>query len=114
MVLDATGSKPCATIDKQLKEVQKMARKLNHKKWADSVSWRSQLCGNEAALSALGRQVLFGFESICLDPALLFVAVEHMSAIMEHLQYRIPSIEQTSLHQFTPLLNLFPGIYSVQ
>ena len=110
MLKDVTGSKQCNTIDKQLKQVQKMARKLNHHKWADSLAWRSHLNTNESALSSLGRQIQCGFETICLNPALLFVTMEHVAVVMENIHSRIPAVGLTAVCRFAPLLHSYPGL----
>lgn len=97
-------------IAKQLKQVQKTANKLNLNQWSDTLVWRPEQSRNQSATSALARQILHGFEIVCLNPALLFVAVEHVSDVIDEIQLSIPIQSLSQPCRLTPMLNIYPGL----
>nr|SVE74245.1 EOG090X07YB [Daphnia barbata] len=100
------------SIPKQLKELKKMiAHKLNQRhQWWDALIWRSEQSQNQSAMSAFARQILRGYEIICLNPSLLFAAVEHVSGVIDDIQLSIPIQSLSQPCMLTPLLHLYPGM----
>nr|CAG4651067.1 EOG090X07YB [Simocephalus serrulatus]SVE94300.1 EOG090X07YB [Simocephalus serrulatus] len=98
------------SIPKQLKQLQKMAYKLNQRHWFDMLVWRPEQSQNQSAMSALARQILHGFEIICLNPSLLFAAVEHVSGVIDDIQLSIPIQSLSQPCRLTPLLKIYPGL----
>lgn len=97
-------------IPKQLKQVQKMAYKLHQRQWCDMLVWRPEQSQNQSAMSALVRQILHGFEVVCLNPSLLFAAVEHVSGVIDEIQLSIPIQSLSQPCRLTPLLKIHPGL----
>ena len=98
-------------IPKQLKQVKKMAYKLHQKsQWCDMLVWRPEQSQNQSAMSAFVRQVLHGFEVVCLNPSLLFAAVEHVSGVIDEIQLSISIQSLSQPCRLTPLLNIYPGL----
>ncbi|XP_046648900.1 uncharacterized protein LOC124340340 [Daphnia pulicaria] len=98
-------------ISKQLKQVQKMAYKYNQRhQWWDLLVWRPEQSQNQSAMSAFSRQILRGFEIVCLNPSLLFAAVEHVSAVIDDIQLSIPMQSLSQPCRLTPLLKIYPGL----
>lgn len=107
--VSSIGYKP-DVISKQLTEVRKLATN-HHMKWSETLlNWRSGSKENQSAVSALARQILYGFELMCLDTALLFGAVEHVSAVIDKIKFSIPMNVLCMPCQLTPLLHLYPGL----
>ena len=88
-------------------------KKLHHNKpWSDTLNnWRiNYSSNNQSAASALSRQIRYGYELICLSPALLFSSVEHVSAVIDGIQAGIPSGLLSQPCLLTPILQLYPGL----
>ena len=97
-------------LKKQIENVKKLARKLNRNEWSETLVWRPNLKLNSSALSSLARQVQYGFEMICLDPSLLFVAVEHVAVVIERIKTRIPVLGLSQPCRLSPILQFYPGL----
>lgn len=98
-------------IPKQLKELQKMTHKLNQRhQWFDSLIWRPEQSQNQSAMSAFCRQILRGYEVVCLNPSLLFAAVEHVSGVIDDIRLSIPIQSLSQPCRLTPLLKIYPGL----
>nr|CAG4648709.1 EOG090X07YB [Polyphemus pediculus] len=117
LLKNVTTYKNTATLKKQIVEVQGLAKKLKHRdtnisKWGETLVWRDNLRVNQSAMSALARQIQHGFELICLDPALLFTAVGHVSAVIELIKMRMPVLGLSSQLpcRLSPLLHFYPGL----
>lgn len=87
-----------------------MAYKLNQRHWFDMLVWRPEQSQNQSAMSALARQILHGFEVVCLNPSLLFAAVEHVSDVIDEIQLSIPIQSLSQPCRLTPLLKIYPGL----
>lgn len=72
--------------------------------------WRPEQSQNQSAMSALARQILRGFEIVCLNPSLLFAAVEHVSGVIDEIQLSIPVRSLSQPCRLTPLLKIYPGL----
>jgi len=107
--VSANGYKP-DVISKQLTEVRKLATSHNMQ-WSETLlGWRSGSKENQSAVSALARQIFYGFELMCLDTALFFGAVEHVSTVIDKIKFSIPVRALLLPCQFTPLLQIYPGL----
>jgi len=107
--VSSNGYKP-DIISKQLTDVRKLAASHNMQ-WSETLlGWRSGSKENTSAVSALARQVLYGFELMCLDTALLFGAVEHVSTVIDKIKFSIPVRVLSLPCKLTPLLQLYPGL----
>ena len=93
-----------------MKQVQKLASKMEQKQWCDLLIWRPEQSQNHSALSALTRQILHGLEVVCLNPSILFAAVEHISFVINDIQSSIPVQSLTHSCRLTPLLKIYPGL----
>ena len=88
-----------------------MAYKYNQRhQWWDLLVWRPEQSQNQSAMSAFSRQILRGFEIVCLNPSLLFAAVEHVSAVIDDIQLSIPMQSLSQPCRLTPLLKIYPGL----
>ena len=108
--LTNASHKSQGNLHKQIKEVQKYARKLKFYEWSETLTWRSNLQSNQSALSSLARQIQHGFETICLDPGFVFVGIEHISSIIEHIKSKIPVLGLSQPCRLSPLLKYYPGL----
>lgn len=100
-------------IPKKISQIQKLVKKLHQNKpWSDTLNnWRTNYSSNnQSAASALSRQIRYGYELICLSPALLFSSVEHVSAVIDGIQAGIPSGLLSQPCLLTPILQLYPGL----
>lgn len=97
-------------LRKQIDNVKKLARKLNRNEWSETLVWRPNLKLNSSALSSLARRIRHGFETICLDPSLLFVAVEYVAVVIERIKSKIPVLGLSQPCRLSPLLQFYPGL----
>lgn len=97
-------------IQKQVQEVKDMARKINYRQWSDSIVWRPNQAHNDSAMSALARQLLHGYEVICLSPSLLFGSVEQVSDVIDNIRISVPIQALRQPCRLTPLLKIYPGL----
>nr|CAG4638524.1 EOG090X07YB [Cyclestheria hislopi] len=97
-------------LRQEIKTLQKMAIKLNHEKWSETIVWRENITSNEAAMSALCRRLLTGFEKICLDPALLFVATNPLLSVIEHVETQMMNLSILLPSEHCSLLQSYPGL----
>ncbi|XP_032785024.1 uncharacterized protein LOC116922744 isoform X1 [Daphnia magna] len=98
-------------IPKQLKELKKMTYKPNQRhQWCESLIWRPEQSHNQSAMSAFCRQILRGYEAVCLNPSLLYAAVELVSRVIDDIQLSIPIESLSQPCRLTPLLNIYPGL----
>lgn len=72
--------------------------------------WRPDQSQNHSAMSAFVRQILYGFEVVCLNPSLLFAAVEHVSGVIDEIQLSIPIASLWQPCRLTPVLKIYPGL----
>lgn len=103
-------SKKPEAIQKQVEEVKQMARKINYRQWSDSIVWRPSQAHNESAMSALARQLMHGYEAICLSPSLLFRSVEQVADVIDNIRISVPIQALLQPCRLTPLLRLYPGL----
>lgn len=109
--LTSTSSSVPDDIPKRIGKVQKLAIKLGQPQWSETLSnWRAGNEQNQSAVSALARQIQYGYELICLSPALLFSAVEHVSAVIDRILVSIPMAKLAQPCLLAPILQLYPGL----
>nr|CAG4642589.1 EOG090X07YB [Evadne anonyx] len=110
LLVNLTTSKNLDLLQKQIENVKKLARKLNRNEWSETLVWRPNLKLNSSALSSLARRIQYGFETICLDPSLLFVAVEHVAVVIERIKTSIPVLGLSQACRLSPILQFYPGL----